>query len=604
MWEPDARTAWSAGMYRLHGFAPGERFTTDEFFQRIHPDDVTGVAMARHLAEASDPPPPYAYRVVLPDGTTEWLVGHGVAERGADGRVRRFVGTMSRVTDSHRTSELLAQANAMLAETQRAAGVGSHVFDLGTGRLEWSDELYRILGVEPGTPPDVAMSDAVTHPDDVARQHDWGLRVANGELLPPLLVRIVRRDGRTIHLESRARRVDDDAGSRVVGVSMDVTARVELEQELRHAAKMDAIGTLAAGVAHDFNNYLTVLGAQLDLIRRRGGAAPAADLDTMGAAIDRCAGLVRQLLAFARKHPFRPRRIDLANQLDEVLHLFTRVAGHQLTVEVTSEARPLVHADPTQLDGAFMNLLVNARDAMNGAGTLRVTLTEIDLAADDARLEADCQPGRYAWLRIADAGRGIAPDVLPRIFEPYFTTRAGEGGTGLGLAAVYGTVRQHGGVVQIVSDLGRGTTVDVYLPVISGDPPRTSPRDSAPPPQPALRILLVDDLPPVRHALARLLRSEGHTVETAEDGVDALERLAADAAAGGAFELVISDIAMPRLDGRGLARALADAGNPVPVVLMTGYAAGEHRRGDGPPVLDKPFSREDLLRVISQLVRR
>jgi PAS domain S-box-containing protein len=587
-------------MYRLLGLDPAQPVPALSFFDRVHPDDRARVVMASTAVITRGVVDEFRYRLIRPDGTLDWVAGAGWVERDAGGAVRRAVGTIVRITDIQRADARLAQANVLLAETQRAAGIGSYVFNLDTGVMEWSDELYRVVGVDPATPIDGMFAQGLVHADDRARQLEWGARVSQGEILPPLLVRIVRpADGRVVYLESRSRRVDRPEGPCVIGVSLDVTARVALEEELRHAARSEAVGALAAGIAHDFNNYLAVLSAQLDLVRLQGGTLKPEDHETMVGALDRSAGLVRQLLAFARKHPYHPEHLDLAAQVTAVVALFERVSGAAVSTVLAIAGRPVVHGDATQLDGALMNLLVNARDAMPDGGQLRVELGEANLDApldrSDPRVDGELAPGRYARLAVSDAGVGIAAEHLPRVFEPYFTTKAHDRGTGLGLAAVLGTVRQHGGAVRIDSIVGRGTTVEVLLPIVDGAA-RTASR-AEPAPVVTLRVLLVEDLEIVRTALARLLELEGHEVTVAPDGRAALDRVEA----GEVFDLVLSDVEMPRLDGVSLARALIARTPPLPVLLMTGYA--DHAAAAAVALtLNKPFSRDQLVEAMAQVL--
>jgi two-component system, cell cycle sensor histidine kinase and response regulator CckA len=592
VWEPGRRVRWSRGMYRLLGLDPSRPVPAAHYYEHVHPDDRARVVMASTTVLTRGMVEEFRYRLRRPDGTVDWVAGAGWVERdGEDGPVARVVGTIVRVTDVQRADDNLAQVNALLADTQRAAGIGSYVYNLTSGTLEYSDELYRLLGIEPGTRVDGMAAHRLVHVEDAVRQLEWGTRIAAGELLPPLLARIVRpADGRTVYLESIARRVERAEGPCVVGVSLDVTARVALEEELRHAARTEAVGALAAGIAHDFNNYLAVLAAQLDLSRLQGGTLRPTDHETMMGALERCAGLVRQLLAFARKHPYHPEPLDLATQVKAVAALFERVSGAAVRTVLMIADRPVVHGDSTQLDGALMNLLVNARDAMPGGGTIEVALAEV------TRDRGELPAGRYARLAVTDTGTGIEPEHLPYVFEPYFTTKANDRGTGLGLAAVLGTVRQHGGEVNIASEVGTGTTVEVLLPI--ADPTGDGRVVVRPEPAPvaAMTLLLVEDLEIVRVALASLLEMEGHVVTTAHDGRAALDLVES----GAVFDLVLSDVEMPRMDGVSLARALIARTPAVPILLMTGYA--DHAAAAGVAVtLNKPFSRDELIAAMARV---
>jgi signal transduction histidine kinase/CheY-like chemotaxis protein len=580
VWEPPG-VLWSAGMFRLLGL-PVEPVDSMIFFDRVHPEDRARTLMAWRIIVEEGRHEPFHYRVLGADGTPRWVVGRGTVTKGANGELVRMVGTLVDVTEQRAAAEQLADANALLAETQRAAGVGTYVFDFASGRIAASEELVRIVGLPPGTPFDRGTSERLIHPDDRARQVEWGTRVAAGEAPPPLLSRLVRPDGNMIHIESRGRRADGPGGPRMVGVLLDVTTRIELEDQLRHAATMDAIGALAAGIAHDFNNYLTVVALQVERMRNGRGQSGPGELESMAGALDRCAGLVRQLLSFARQHPFRPERCDLASRAAAVAEMFGRLVGPDIDVQVEGGGPLPIEADGAQLDAAIMNLLVNARDAMPGGGKVTMTFS-ID--------------GEHARVQIADTGSGIAPEVLPRIFEPYFTTKPEGRGTGLGLAAVYGTVRQHGGSIRASARPGGGTLFDLRLPLVSTAPAargRTSPRTSF-----ALRILLVEDLDVVRDAIERLLRDEGHQVVTAGDGEHALA-----AVRGGAeIDVVLSDVVMPRMGGVALARALAEERPKLPVILMSGHAGDAD--GDGGALrIDKPFSREQLDAALARAVHK
>jgi PAS domain S-box-containing protein len=463
VWIPGKTISWSRGFYRLLGLDPNEPAAPEMFYARVHPDDRARVIMAASTVVTKGTVDTFPYRLVRDDGSSDWVAGSTQIEHDADGNVARVIGTILRITDLHGANERLAQVNALLAETQRAAGVGSYVYELASRRREWSDELYRVLGVTPGAVVDDALAGTLVHDDDRQHQREWGAAVARGESMPPLLARMVRADDkRVIYVETRARLVQRPGGPCILGVCLDVTARVEMEQELRHVARTEAVGALAAGVAHDFNNYLTVLSAQLDLMRLHGGVPRPKDLDTMNSALERCAGLVRQLLAFARKHPYRPERLDLAARVETVRALFERVVEPSLNIEVAITTRPVVQGDATQLDGALMNLLVNARDAMTGGGTLRLELDERELAEGDPRLEGRLTPGRYARLAVSDTGVGIAPEHLPHVFEPYFTTK--RTGTGLGLAITRKIVEALGGAIRLESRPGLLTRIEIELP--------------------------------------------------------------------------------------------------------------------------------------------
>jgi PAS domain S-box-containing protein len=599
VWYVDERRArWSRGLLRLVGIGPDEPFDVEIFFACVHPEDRPRVVGAFQKALVEGHVPPITYRIIRRDGALRWQTAQGAAIPARDGQ-RCMVGTMQDVTDSVLAQQRLGRVADVLEETQRAAGVGSFVYDMTTGELEWSDELHALLGVERSTQPTQEMATRLVHPDDLPRQAEWVARVAEGQEMPPLLVRMLRPDGRQIWLESRARRrTGDDGKPRVFGVGLDVTARVELEQRLHDAAKMEAIGTLAAGVAHDFNNYLAVLRMQLDVVR--SGRSPATPENLAGAshAVDLCAQLTRQLLAFARRQPFRPERLDLRELVRRTLALFQRIVEPSVVVLVTVPDETVeVLADGGQLEASVMNLAVNARDAMPSGGRLEVALDVCTLEEQGGMLDVGCAPGRYARIRVTDTGTGIAAEHLPRIFEPYFTTKPSGRGTGLGLASVYGTARQHAGFVRVESAVGRGSTFALYVPLNERATGARRPSSSGAHVASlgGVRVLLVDDLDPVRAAMRVALESAGAVVVEARDGVEALEVLRESA-----VDVIVSDVLMPRMGGRELAARLRSEGSEHRVVLVTGYAGDQLGEGDADELLLKPFGRSRLVEVVAR----
>jgi PAS domain S-box-containing protein len=599
VWYVDSRRAhWSRGLLRLLGIGPDEPFDVHTFFGCVHPDDRPRVVAAFKQALVEGSVPPITYRIVRRDGVLRWQRAQGAPLPERDGQ-RCMIGTMQDVTDTVTTQHALGRVAELLAETQRCAGVGSFVYDVATGALEWSDELYEILGVDRGTPLTQAYATSLVHPDDLARQRDWVARVLEGEATPPVLVRMLRPDGRQIWLESRARRRQGDDGTvRVFGVGLDVTGRVELEQRLHDAAKMEAIGTLAAGVAHDFNNYLAVLRMQLDLLRSGRAEATPEALAPASQAVDLCAQLTRQLLAFARRQPFRPERIDLRDLVRRTLRLFQRLVDPSIDVVVSTPDEAVeILADSGQLEAAVMNLAVNARDAMPGGGRLEVTVDVQPLTAEDGVLDVGCAPGRYARLRVSDSGTGIAPEHLSRIFEPYFTTKPAGRGTGLGLASVYGTAKQHAGFVRVESALGKGSTFALFVPLSerSAAERRRSSSGSHVASLGGVRVLVVDDLDAVRAAMRAALESAGATVLEARDGIEALEQLRAHA-----VDVVVSDVLMPRMGGIELVSRLRAEGSDHRVILVTGYAGEEIAAGVADEILFKPFGRSRLVEIVAR----
>jgi two-component system cell cycle sensor histidine kinase/response regulator CckA len=611
VWEPGQRLLWSDGFFRLHGIEPDaiRRASTasELFFERVHADDREYLR-EQWAKAARGEMTTTRYRVVRADGSLRHLRGQGTVTRGGDGVLVRIIGTIVDVTDLQEAIGELACTNVLLTESQLAAGVGSYAFEPASGRLQWSEALYRIYGLEPTEPPTREFIRCATVAEDRERQEDWTRRLQEGEPVAPLSLRILRADGSLRHTETRGRRLVDPNGVvRIVGVCLDVSSRVELETRLHQDAKMEAVGTLAAGVAHDFNNYLTVILCQLEELRQLATPTLQAPLDDAHHAAEQCALLTEKLLAFARKQPPAQGGLELSEVLLRAEPLLRRACGAGVTVTVELPRSPVhVRAEASQLESLLVNLALNARDAMPDGGRLDVAVQEVELASGSVALDPGGSPGRYARIRVSDSGSGIAPEHLLRIFEPYFSTKTSGQGTGLGLASAYGSVRQHGGSIRVESPPGQGTTFDVFLPSASGGNDANGPK--APGPEALLagrHVLVVEDVDVVRRTVVAGLSRAGARVTAMTDGWHALEFLSG----GIAVDAVLTDLIMPRMGGLELARELDRLYPTLPIVFMSGYADHEVvesilRDRPNQPLLRKPFSIKELTDALAGALGR
>lgn len=391
----------------------------------------------------------------------------------------------------------------------------------------------------------------------------------------------------------------------VLSVTSDVTDRKRLETELRHAQQMEAIGRLAGGIAHDFNNLLTAIGGFTDLVLGTLDEADPrrANLVEVQKGTMRAAALTHQLLAFSRRQILQPKVLDLNALVADVEKLLHRTIGAD--VELILNLDPMVtpiRADPGQLEQVLLNLAVNARDAMPNGGQLRFVTEMVDLDDAAAGQRPPMRPGQYVRLTVSDTGTGIAPEVAPHVFEPFFTTKDPDKGTGLGLATVYGIVKQSGGYVWLSSQVGEGSSFEIYFPPAHGDIEqwvRTEPETTVKGgPE---TILLAEDDGAVRRLTATALRQYGYTVLEARDGEDALRLARTDPSAD--IHLLITDIVMPGLSGRDLAAQLQAERPGMRVLYTSGYAETITARSDVAPdhwVLVKPFLPNDLARVVRE----
>jgi PAS domain S-box-containing protein len=421
--------------------------------------------------------------------------------------------------------------------------------------------------------------------------------------------RFRRKDGSWvwIHDEKRVLRDDGGAPSEIVGSWVDITDRMSLEQQLRQSQKMEAVGQLAGGVAHDFNNLLTVISGNCDILLtgfppddpKRG---PLTDIRAAG---ERAANLTRQLLAFSRKQLLEPRLVDVHDVLRDMERMLRRLIGEDIDLETDFAADPSwVKVDPGQLEQVVMNLAVNARDAMPRGG--RVTLRTRTVEPSEAP-DADETAGRRLRPRVAisirDTGTGITPEVKARLFEPFFTTKAVGKGTGLGLATVYGIVKQSGGDITVESEPGKGSTFTVVLP--SQPPPRGKGSGASlhAAPRGTETVLAVEDEDAVRRIVRIALESTGYRVLEARSGPEAL---VAAARHGGKIDLVLTDVVMPEMSGRELAERIRKEKPGIRILYMSGYTDDAIMRHgiveSGVAFLQKPFSPLVLARKVREVL--
>jgi PAS domain S-box-containing protein len=486
-------------------------------------------------------------------------------------------------SDAHTDIEL-AQRELLLREAERIVHLGSWMWDTATDSIRWSDEMLRILGYEPGSvTPTVELFFGAIHPDDVERVQEVAARGLETAKPAPVDFRVVRPDGeqRFVHMEAAVATRSESL--RLVGSVLDRTERVELEERLRHSQKMEAVGALAGGVAHDFNNYLQVIFGHLHLALGADSLDEQArrSLDHVHDAARRCQQLTQQLLSFGRRNTLSKSPVLLNDVCERIAPMLRTLLGDSNTLDLqASEVRLCVEADSGSLEQVLMNLATNARDAMPEGGTLTLSTDALELA-DDGPLP----PGWYARVSVRDEGQGIDAAVLPRVFEPFFSTKRASRGTGLGLASAWGIVEQSGGTIAVESEVGRGTVFHVLLPLLDGRHSTTPPLT----PDASTTVLIVEDQDEIRALVRAILEGAGYQVMDAADGVAALELYDAHRE----VDIVLTDVSMPRMDGMELARALKERG-ACPVVLMTGVA--EERCAELElPLLRKPAPRRQLL---------
>ncbi len=418
-----------------------------------------------------------------------------------------------------------------------------------------------------------------------------------------------QKDGKIIPVEISGRAVRDDKGKVLYFevIAENVSHVRGVEQRLRHVQKMEAIGRLAGGIAHDFNNVLGVIVAYSEMLveKLRGNSELSPLVTSITKAVERGGTLTRQLLAFSRQQVLEPQVISISEHLVGVKDMLARVIGEDIQLKILpGNPKVRVKVDPTQLEQVIMNLVVNARDAMPDGGRLTIETSEIDIDDDYCSRNPEARPGRHVMMAVTDSGCGMSPEVLSRIFEPFFTTKEQGKGTGLGLATIYGIVKQSGGHISAYSEVGRGTTFKVYLPVTQEeiDKPQ-APSEERVAPRGEETILVVEDEESLRSVTQEFLSNKGYQVIVAEDFQKAVE---ASENNSRHIDLLMTDVVLPGASGPKLADRLATSRPDMKVLFVSGYTAdalvhGDLHRTDF-AFLSKPFSLNALARKIRTIL--
>ena len=430
-------------------------------------------------------------------------------------------------------------------------------------------------------------------------------QIRRGESMAHLESIRVAKDGRHLNVVISAAPIRDHGGA-ILGASVivrDVTQQKRVEDQFRQAQKMEAVGRLAGGVAHDFNNILGIITACTEFLRDRvqDSGSQAQYVETIKKAAQRGASLTRQLLTFSRKQSIRPRILDLNERLREVSKLLRPLMGDDVEILIVPRAdSALVEADPGQFDQVVLNLAVNGRDAMPRGGKLILETATIDFDEHFTRQHPPLTPGRYVMLAVSDNGSGMDAETLAHIFEPFFTNKETGKGTGLGLTTVYGIVQQSKGYIWVYSEPGRGTTFRMYLPSAehkigvahAPEAELVLPRGDG------VSVLLVEDDEMMRVLTRQVLKDHGFTVFEAGDGKAALDYVVSHPTR---IDLLLTDVVMRGLSGPELVLCLADSHPNLKVIYMSGYAGeliAEHGGLQGNTLLEKPFTRGALLKAI------
>jgi PAS domain S-box-containing protein len=602
----------SDGAQELTGYSASELTSNRKvtFASLIHPDDRKAVWDQVQAGLKRNEPFVLNYRLRTATGEERWVWEQGRGIFDSQRQLLALEGFITNITDRKRAEEALRASQEQLRQIFEASPNVTSVFrmeDKGLQRTWVSPNLERLFGYTVQEALQPHWWSAHVHPEDVARVITDSARILAREHIVHEY-RFLRRDGSAVWIRDELRLLRDaaDRPLEVVGAWTDITERKELETHLLRTQRLESVGRLASGIAHDLNNILSPMLMVPPLLRE---AVKDPELLKMVDLVDtnaqRGSSIIKQLLTFGRGMEGERVPVQLRSLVSEMSGIIRETFHKSITVhQETPRDIWLVSGDATQLHQVLMNLCVNARDAMPDGGTLTLKLENLEFDESFARMTPGAKSGRYVCLSVTDTGQGIAPEHLDKIFDPFFTTKEVGKGTGLGLSTVLGIVQSHEGFIQVHSQPGRGTQFKIYLPACetAGVPSAAETNKSVPKGNGEL-VLVVDDEKSVRDVTRKLLERNGYHVIEAAEGAEGITQYVAHQKE---VQLVLTDLAMPIMDGPAFIRVLRRLNPQVPLIAMTGYQSKSSLPADlGVPNedrLSKPFNGVVLLRALHRLL--
>lgn len=557
------------------------------------------------------------YRIVRPDGTLRWIHDRGFPVFNEAGDIYRVAGVAEDITERRLAEHASQQQQMRLEGIVNSAMDGIITVDEGQSVILMNAAAERMFGCRAedivGTRVERFIPERyrAAHSGHVQAFGKTGVAArAMGRFGP---ISGLRANGEEFPIEASISQIEVDGHKLFTVTCRDVTERIRAEEErrkleaqLHQSQKMEAFGQLAGGVAHDFNNLLTIINGYSEWLL--GTLPPEAESRIQLAEIlkagERAASLTHQLLTFSRQQLLEPKVLKLNAVVDEIESMLRRLIGED--IQLSTVLRPtasFVKVDPGQIEQVILNLAVNARDAMPQGGQLTIETSDIELDAAYTSVHTDISPGRFNLLAVSDTGVGMSREVRARIFEPFFTTKGLGRGTGLGLAVVHGIVKQSGGNVEVYSELGKGTTFKIYLPVVEGASADDAAPDASATEGGGETILLVEDEDSLREMTALALTGFGYVVLKASDGREAIQRMAEY---GGRVDLLLTDVVMPEMSGRSLAETLGRVYPELKVLFISGYTDDAVMRHgvlqSEVAFLQKPFTLDGLARKVREVI--
>jgi two-component system, cell cycle sensor histidine kinase and response regulator CckA len=595
----------SSSYERVLGYS-SEELRNSSAFEQIHPDDRASVQEAAEEAHRTGVGRSVEYRFRHKDGSWRVLESAASVICNSEGKPDKLIIVNRDITERKRAEEALQSSEAGFRSVIGDAPYGIFKANFSGKILMANPALEKMLGYASQSELlDVNLETGIyRHPAEHQKMYEMVLR---NEHFKGIEVEWKRKDGVCIAVRCSGWRGKDDSGGYLEVFAEDVTERRVMERQLRMAQKMEAVGRLSGGIAHDFNNLLGVIIGYIQLIKRnQDPSLPSYEYATeVEKAGQRAVTLTRQLLAFSRQQVLEPVILNLNTLVSEMEKMLPRLIGEDIRLDlILDPAVGQVKADVGQIEQVLMNLAVNARDAMPDGGKLTIQTANEELGLDFAKEHPGSTVGRFVVLAVRDTGTGIDPEIQTQIFEPFFTTKGRDKGTGLGLATVYGVVKQSNGYVAVESEKGRGALFKIYLPRVEQSAPT---KIESILPDRTVRgsetILLVEDAEPLRLLAELFLKENGYRVLAAGEGSEA-EQVSAQYA--GRIDLLLTDVVMPGINGRILAERLALNRPDMKVLYMSGYTdsfiAGHGVLEDGIQLLHKPFTEDALMQKVQALL--
>ena len=576
-----------------------------DWIEAIHPDDRDNVHQAA-VTKMERGDFDEIYRIVRPDGSVRWIHDRGFPVRDAAGKVYRIAGVGEDITEQRQADESLRLLGSAIEQSKESILLTDAQLDLPGPKILFVNPAFTEMtgyaaGEVIGKTPRILQGPRT----DRTVMERLRKNLERGESFAGETVNY-RKDGKEFILEWQIAPIRDAKGTitHFVAIQRDITARRKLEEQFRQAQKMEGIGQLAGGVAHDFNNILAVIQMQSELLKSSGGlsADQTEFADEIGTTVQRAAALTRQLLLFSRREVFQPRDLDLSESITSTAKMLQRTLGEHIEMQLKLAPQPMfIHADASMMDQVLMNLCVNARDAMPNGGQLIIETAGVEFDEFAAAQSPQMRVGSFVRLSVSDSGSGIPPEILSKIFEPFFTTKDVGQGTGLGLATVFGIVQQHQGWINVYSEVNHGSTFRIYIPRLAKNGKHASAQlASADMRGGNETILLAEDDPTLRASVRKALSQLGYRILEAPNGIKAMELWKQNR---DEIHLLLTDLLMPGgMTGKDLAQHILQENPKMKVIYMSGYSAEvvgkDFPLKEGVNFLAKPFQAAKLAQTI------